>query len=191
VLPTADVMVELRYGSRVPNSLQTTMVVARAQPSTSTTAASPRKNRRRITRKHPQVASEKKKPINDNEDAMDDSHTAEAPTLVVSGGDDDQLIIDQDPTSLPHTTSAPAFPPLPASALRTSLKSELRRIPIPPHRMTPLKKDWVNIFGPLTDILGLQVRMNVHRRCVEARVCFSSKHYYLLHKIILVRGLDV
>ena len=86
-----------------------------------------------------------------------------------STNDDDEVMIDADAV-LPHDTAAPIFPELPASAQRTSLKSETRRIPIPPHRMTPLKKEWVNIFGPLTEMLGLQVRMNVPRRCVEIRV---------------------
>ena len=73
------------------------------------------------------------------------------------------------------TSSLPSFPPLSESAQQTSLakKSETRRIPIPPHRMTPLKKDWVSVFGPLTELLGLQVRMNVQRRCVEIRVSVS------------------
>ncbi|KAI0034517.1 eukaryotic type KH-domain type I [Vararia minispora EC-137] len=68
---------------------------------------------------------------------------------------------------------APVFDPAPASATKSTLKSETRRVPIPPHRMSPLKKDWVNIFGPLTEMLGLQVRMNVQRRAVEIR---TSKH---------------
>ena len=83
---------------------------------------------------------------------------------------DDEIMIDTDPTTLPSQTAAPAFPPLSTAAQRTALRSETRRIPIPPHRMTPLKKDWVNIFGPLTEMLGLQVRMNVQRKCVEIRV---------------------
>lgn len=66
--------------------------------------------------------------------------------------------------------ATPAFPPLPASAQTGLLKSEIRRIPMPPHRMTPLKNDWANIFTPLTEILGLQVRMNVQKRSVEVRV---------------------
>ncbi|CAE6423208.1 unnamed protein product [Rhizoctonia solani] len=69
--------------------------------------------------------------------------------------------------------SAPSFPALPASAQRATEKSETRKIPMPPHRMTPLKKDWVNIFSPLTEMLGLQVRMNVQKRAVEIR---TSKH---------------
>ncbi|KAF9648983.1 eukaryotic type KH-domain type I [Thelephora ganbajun] len=84
-------------------------------------------------------------------------------------------MINTDPTTATGLTpsSAPLFPALTGSALQTSLKSEMRRIPIPPHRMSPLKKDWINIFGPLTEILGLQVRMNVQRKAVEIR---TSKH---------------
>ncbi|KAH7340617.1 hypothetical protein B0J17DRAFT_569149 [Rhizoctonia solani] len=69
--------------------------------------------------------------------------------------------------------SVPSFPALPASAQRATEKAETRKIPIPPHRMTPLKKDWVNMFSPLTEMLGLQVRMNVQKRAVEIR---TSKH---------------
>ncbi|CAE6467192.1 unnamed protein product [Rhizoctonia solani] len=69
--------------------------------------------------------------------------------------------------------NTPSFPALPASAQRATEKSETRKIPIPPHRMTPLKKDWVNVFSPLTEMLGLQVRMNIQKRAVEIR---TSKH---------------
>ncbi|KAG8813990.1 pre-rRNA-processing protein pno1 [Serendipita sp. 399] len=75
-----------------------------------------------------------------------------------------------------------AFPPLPAVAQSSALRSETRRIPIPPHRMTPLKKDWVNIFVPLTEMAGLQVRMNVHRRCVEIRTSKATKETGALQK---------
>ena len=66
--------------------------------------------------------------------------------------------------------SAPSFAPLSASAQLTTAKSESRKIPIPPHRFGPLKNDWINIYSPLTEILGLQVRMNVQRKSVEIRV---------------------
>ncbi|KAA1469196.1 eukaryotic type KH-domain (KH-domain type I) [Dentipellis sp. KUC8613] len=82
-------------------------------------------------------------------------------------------MIEDDERVLPPQTAAPSFAPAPASAINSAQKSETRRIPIPPHRMTPLKKDWVNIFGPLTEMLGLQVRMNVQRKCIEIR---TSKH---------------
>ncbi|KZO97905.1 eukaryotic type KH-domain (KH-domain type I) [Calocera viscosa TUFC12733] len=73
----------------------------------------------------------------------------------------------------PLDSAVPPFPPLSAAAQRSHIKAETRKIPIPPHRMTPLKKDWIKIFTPLVEMLALQVRMNTYRRCVELR---SSKH---------------
>jgi RNA-binding protein PNO1 len=67
------------------------------------------------------------------------------------------------------TASGSGFAPLPASAQSAALKGEFRRVPIPPHRMTPLKREWVNLYTPLVEMLGLQVRMNVKRRAVEIK----------------------
>lgn len=44
-----------------------------------------------------------------------------------------------------------------------------RKVPIPPHRMTPLKASWPKIYPPLVEHLKLQVRMNVKSRAVELR----------------------
>lgn len=85
--------------------------------------------------------------------------------------DDDAVMIDTTTADavLPSTAGL-SFPPLPASAQQVARRAETRRIPIPPHRMTPLKKEWINIFTPLTEMAGLQVRMNVMRKAVEIRV---------------------
>ena len=50
---------------------------------------------------------------------------------------------------------------------------ESRKVPVPPHRMTPLKASWPKIYPPLVEHLKLQVRMNVKNRSVELR---TSKH---------------
>jgi RNA-binding protein PNO1 len=76
-------------------------------------------------------------------------------------------------TGVAGQASSSGFQPLPASATTSALKGEFRRIPIPPHRMTPLKREWVNLYTPMVEMLGLQVRMNVKRRCVEMKVCLS------------------
>lgn len=145
------------------------MVVVHAQPSTSVTAQ--KKNRRKLHKKSSKLASQ------DAEMLEDVSHPATTgQASAKADNEDDEVMIDSGEGAIPTDSAAPAFPPLPASAQRSTLKSEMRRVPIPPHRMTPLKKDWVNIFGPLTEMMGLQVRMNVQRRCVEIRVgshCFS------------------
>ncbi|KAI9755137.1 MAG: pre-rRNA-processing protein pno1 [Chaenotheca gracillima] len=50
---------------------------------------------------------------------------------------------------------------------------ESRKVPVPPHRMTPLKASWPKIYPPLVEHLHLQVRMNIKSRAVELR---TSKH---------------
>jgi RNA-binding protein PNO1 len=153
------------------------MVVTHTQPSSSTVLTANnafeqpiKKNRRKMAKKAPRVASE-----NTLDDADMEESTAPHPLppsldpAAVDNADDD-VMIDVDVNAAHIVPGAPVFAPLPAHALQTTLKSESRRIAMPPHRMTPLKKDWINIFGPLTEILGLQVRMNVQRRAVEIRV---------------------
>ena len=166
------------------------MVVALASASGPAAPHIQHKNRRKLVRKNGAKPTKAPAPaaphvVHQDEEMNDITETADlapgtsaalfAPPSNPSGGDedDDEVMIDTDmdpSSSAAATSSAALFPPASASALRASLKSESRRVPIPPHRMTPLKKDWVNLFGPLTEILGLQVRMNVQRRCVEMRV---------------------
>ncbi|KAI0086182.1 hypothetical protein BDY19DRAFT_895118 [Irpex rosettiformis] len=149
------------------------MVVVHAQPSTSA-APTQKKNRRKLHKKTANTAG--------NDAEMQES--APQPGNSPNNGreDDDELMIDDENADVQVDGSAPAFPALSAAAQRSTLKSEIRRIPIPPHRMTPLKKDWVNVFGPLTEILGLQVRMNVHRKCVEIRTSKHTKEVGALQK---------
>ena len=140
------------------------MVVVHAQPSTS--APTQKKNRRKLS---------KKRTAGDQDAGMQrDTVFSSNAGANNAAEDDDDVMIDTEDAGTSTNAVVPAFGPLSASAQRTMLKSETRRIPIPPHRMTPLKKEWVNIFGPLTEMLGLQVRMNVPRRCVEIRVCAQT-----------------
>lgn len=46
---------------------------------------------------------------------------------------------------------------------------EYRKIPIPPHRVTPLRNNWLKIYTPLVEQLKLQVRYNTKIRSVELR----------------------
>lgn len=63
----------------------------------------------------------------------------------------------------------------PSSAVPPTLliKIHSRKIPIPPHRMTPLKSAWPKLYPPLVEHLHLQVRMNLRARAVELR---TSRH---------------
>lgn len=116
----------------------------------------------------------------DAEDTDDDSDVEEAYDAVQIGGDDDdEVMIDTTTVVVPPTAiiaptdgdDAPMFEPIKASATPAEKKKvESRIVPIPPHRMSPLQKEWVNIFTPLTEMLGLQVRMNTKKKAVEMRV---------------------
>ncbi|KAI0039424.1 eukaryotic type KH-domain (KH-domain type I) [Auriscalpium vulgare] len=155
------------------------MVVVQTEPSTS---APVHKNRRKLSKKKAPRIPEDGAAEHDEEMGT----TARTPAgpdkpSEDTAEDDDALMIDTDDVPLPPS-SAPSFGPVSAAAAAGPLKSETRRIAIPPHRMTPLKKDWVNIFGPLTELLGLQVRMNVQRKSVEIRTSKHTKEVGALQK---------
>ncbi|KAI8930378.1 hypothetical protein BC831DRAFT_440328 [Entophlyctis helioformis] len=80
-----------------------------------------------------------------------------------------------DTSSGPAAAAAkPDFAPLKAKDMGTG-KSEFRRVPVPPHRLTPLKKDWLKIYTPLVENLKLQVRMNLKSKAVEIRSCDETE----------------
>ena len=85
--------------------------------------------------------------------------TTPAPNLT----DDTEMHIDEE--------GRPKFPP--AKDVEQVHTAETRKVPIPPHRMTPLKTSWPKIYPPLVEHLKLQVRMNIKNRAVELR---TSKH---------------
>lgn len=80
-----------------------------------------------------------------------------------SAGADIEMRIDEE--------GRPNFPP--AKHIEKPTSAETRKVPIPPHRMTPLKAAWPKVYPPLVEHLKLQVRMNMKNRSVELR---SSKH---------------
>ena len=104
----------------------------------------------------------------DDDDFLIDVSNPAAPTNNAdvasrSPPDDTEMQIDEE--------GRPKFPP--AKNVDGQPISETRKVPIPPHRMTPLKKSWPQIYPPLVEHLKLQVRMNIKSRAVELR---TSKH---------------
>ncbi|XP_053204847.1 RNA-binding protein PNO1-like [Panonychus citri] len=55
------------------------------------------------------------------------------------------------------------------------MDSEKRDVPIPPHRLTPLKENWLKIYKPLVETLLIQVRFNMKARLVQLRTCSQTK----------------
>jgi hypothetical protein len=78
-------------------------------------------------------------------------------------------------TSTTTANGGSGFAPISQTAQNKALlKPETRKITIPPHRMTPLKREWVNVYGPLVEVMGLMVRMNVKKRQVELKVSLGN-----------------
>eukprot|EP01061_Rhynchopus_euleeides_P013385 TRINITY_DN23389_c0_g1_i2.p1 TRINITY_DN23389_c0_g1~~TRINITY_DN23389_c0_g1_i2.p1 ORF type:complete len:196 (+),score=74.94 TRINITY_DN23389_c0_g1_i2:127-714(+) len=75
-------------------------------------------------------------------------------------------------------------------------KDELRKVKIPQHRYTALKKAWMEIYTPLVEQCHLEVRMNLKNRCVEIRVSKATQDKGMLTKAedfvsAFVMGFDV
>lgn len=65
-------------------------------------------------------------------------------------------------------------PRLTAAAKRSKRQPsgvEVRKVPVPSHRYTPLKENWMKIFSPVVEHLKLQIRFNLKTRNVEIRNC--------------------
>lgn len=50
------------------------------------------------------------------------------------------------------------------------IRSELRKISVPPHRYSSLKEAWMKIFTPVVEHMKLQIRFNMKARQVELRI---------------------
>lgn len=74
----------------------------------------------------------------------------------------------------------PVFPPLSGDGFLAG--KETRTIPVPASRYTPLKGNWMKIFTPILEHLGLQIRFNLKSRKVEIRTCKETKDVSTLTK---------
>jgi len=74
----------------------------------------------------------------------------------------------------------PAFPPLKKEKLADG--TEVRKVPVPQHRYSPLKENWLKIFEPIVENLKLQVRFNLKSKNVEIRTCKDTTDIQNLQK---------
>ncbi|XP_037072391.1 RNA-binding protein pno1-like isoform X1 [Pollicipes pollicipes] len=78
------------------------------------------------------------------------------------------------------TAGRPYFPPVKREKLQNGV--EVRKIPVPAHRYTPLKENWMKIFTPVVEQLNLQIRFNLKIRNVEIRTCKETTDVSHLQK---------
>lgn len=83
-------------------------------------------------------------------------------------------------TEGPVANKRPQFPPISSDKLRGP--TEMRKIPVPAHRYTPLKENWLKIFTPIVENLQLQVRFNLKTRNVEIKTCKETEDIASLTK---------
>ncbi|KAH9324333.1 hypothetical protein KI387_004511, partial [Taxus chinensis] len=62
----------------------------------------------------------------------------------------------------------PKFEPLTAYE-SSGGQAEFRKVSVPPHRYTPLKKIWMEIYTPIYEQMKIDIRMNIKARRVELK----------------------
>ncbi|GAA0147487.1 endoribonuclease [Lithospermum erythrorhizon] len=74
------------------------------------------------------------------------------------------------PTTTTTTTlpPKPTFRPLKAHEI-SSGQLQFRKVNVPPHRYTPLKKAWMDIYTPIITQMKIDLRMNLKARKVELK----------------------
>lgn len=90
----------------------------------------------------------------------------------------DDVVIEMEEESVPY--DKPEFNAL--TPKQRGMKQQLRRVPVPPHRFTPLKASWMSMIQPLVEHMKLQVRMNTKRRAVELRNSENTEDIGALQK---------
>ncbi len=80
-----------------------------------------------------------------------------------------------------ESVAAPSFPQVSAREVSGG-KAEFRRIAVPSHRYTPLRKDWMQIYTPIVEHLKLDVRMNPRNRAVELKTSAHTDDIDALQK---------
>jgi len=75
---------------------------------------------------------------------------------------------------------AAQFDEITPSNLDTS--NQYRRVNVPPHRVTPLRNSWEEIYKPIVEHMKLQIRYNTMKKCVELRTSVHTSSSGALQK---------
>jgi RNA-binding protein PNO1 len=86
----------------------------------------------------------------------------------------------EEDTAMTDESGRPKFAP--AKSIPLAFRREQRKVPIPPHRMSPLKTAWPKMYPPLVEHLKLQTRVNIKTRSVELRTSSSTTDTGALQK---------
>lgn len=76
---------------------------------------------------------------------------------------------------------APTFAALSAKALAAS-RHKVRKVPVPPHRQTPMRAQWMQIYEPIVKHLKLQIRMNLRTKSIDLKAGKATNDVGALQK---------
>ncbi|KAJ8113465.1 hypothetical protein ONZ43_g5149 [Nemania bipapillata] len=82
---------------------------------------------------------------------LPESSAIQAPTT--TQGEDMEVVDEEDRPRFPQVQNHEG-----------SFRAQTRKVPVPPHRFSPLKNNWPQIYPPLVEHLKLAVRMNVKHK---------------------------
>lgn len=94
-----------------------------------------------------------------------DDVVMEAGIAAKAAADPEEVAKGEQPESRPLL---PKFAPLSAHE-QNGKKLEFRRVPVPQHRLTPLRENWMKLYQPVTEHLQLDMRMNLKTKKVELK----------------------
>jgi RNA-binding protein PNO1 len=117
-------------------------------------------------------------PTDDNDDAELIDMSFEPDTALVATAATPEESTDDTPMT--DESGRPKFAP--AKSIPLAFRREQRKVPIPPHRMTPLKTAWPKMYPPLVEHLKLQTRVNMKTRSVELRTSSNTTDTGALQK---------
>jgi RNA-binding protein PNO1 len=89
--------------------------------------------------------------------------------------------VEVDEAEVARAAAVPDFPALSARQMQGS-HAQFLRVPIPPHRLAPLQKSWMEVYQPVVEHMKLQIRFNPKRRAVELRTSQFTENGVALQK---------
>lgn len=105
--------------------------------------------------------------MSDDEEHVISSKQVESKVAQSSKAEEDEDDEGMDP-SVGEGLELVSFPALTAEQLQEG-DSVYVRVPVPPHRYTPLKDHWLEIYQPIVEHMKIQIRFNPKKRCVELK----------------------
>ncbi|CAL5048573.1 unnamed protein product [Urochloa decumbens] len=90
-----------------------------------------------------------------------------ATTAVAAGGSSAEMAVDN--AAGPGAVEKPRFDALMPSEMGGRGRPQFRKVPVPPHRFSPLKRCWMEIYTPVYEHMKVDIRMNIKARRVELK----------------------